>query len=165
MSSLHNKGPILGLVFLALLETGCAQQRHIVEQSRDTVVFRVKSELILRDTVVFAGVPAGSSEAVRKDSDTSHLETTVAESDAWVDGGRLHHTLRNKSAILPVVVQIPERITTSEKALIRDRKVVEKVEVEKELSRWQNFVLSLGYSVLIAGAAWLAWKLSKIVRF
>ena len=65
--------------------------------------------------------------------------------------------------LLPVKVQYIDRAYSERKDSVGWRQIVETVEVEKELSRWQNFIMSLGYGVLIAGLAWLAWKLSKIV--
>lgn len=65
--------------------------------------------------------------------------------------------------LLPVKVQYVDRVRSERKDSIGWRRIVETVEVEKELSRWQSFIMSLGYAVLIAGLAWLALKLSKIV--
>lgn len=152
------------ILFLSLLLTGCAASRQMSEQSRDSVFFRIESETVLRDTILFVPLPEGAASAVIPDSDTSHLRTSLAESDAWVTRGKLHHTLRNREAILPIRVSVPERITLQEKGLIRERKVIETIEVEKELSRWQRFIQSLGYAALVAAAAWMARRLARLVR-
>ena len=76
----------------------------------------------------------------------------------------MHHSLRNRSeAIIPIKVSIPERIHSEERGLTRYLKEVQRIEVEKELSRWQRFLQSVGWSALIAGALWLAMKLAKMV--
>lgn len=136
----------------------------MTEYQRDSVIVHVRDSVFLRDTVVMAQIPAESGANVLPDSDTSFLQTSLAESKAYIENGRLHHTLRNRSEmLLPVTVQYVDRARTERTESIVTRRDVERIEVEKELSRWQNFVMALGYAVLIAGLAWLAWKLSKIM--
>lgn len=150
---------------LAVMMASCAGPRELAEFQRDSVIVHVRDSIRFRDSLILVPVPEGSDKANLPDTDTSYLSTGIAESMAFVKDGQLHHTLRNKSeAIIPIKVTIPERIRTEEKGLTRYLKTVERVEVQKELSRWQRFIQGLGYAVLIAGALWLAWKLSKIVR-
>lgn len=144
------------------MAVSCGPAKMMTEQ-RDSVIIHVRDSAILRDSVILVPIPEGSDKAKLPDTDTSYLSTGVAESTAYVKAGQLHHSLRNRSeAVIPVEVKIPERIRTEEKGLTRYLKTVERVEVEKELSRWQRFIQSLGYAALAAGAAWLARKLSKI---
>lgn len=151
---------------LAVMMASCAGTRELAEFQRDSVIVHVRDSVYLRDTVIMWRIPPESGANTLQESDTSFLSTNLAESRAFIENGRLHHTLRNRSeAIIPIEVKIPERIRTEEKGLTRYLKTVERVEVEKELSRWQHFLQGLGWAVLIAGALWLAWKLSKIVRF
>lgn len=155
---------ILALACIAL--ASCGPAFKITAEQRDSVTIHVRDSIRFRDSLIFVPVPEGSDKANLPDTDTSYLSTGIAESTAYVKNGQLHHSLRNKSeAIIPIKVTIPERIRTEEKGLTRYLKTVERVEVEKDLSRWQSFVQGLGYAVLIAGALWLAWKLSKIVIF
>ena len=144
-----------------LAATGCAAPQLMTEQ-RDSITTVVREEIIYRDSIIYVPVPEGSDRANLPDTDTSFLQTGVAESVAFVKSGKLHHSLRNKSeALIPVEVKIPERIRSEEKGLTRYFKTVERIEVEKELSRWQRFLQGLGWAVLAAGAAWLAWKLAN----
>ena len=155
----------LVIIMLAVMMASCAGPRELAEFQRDSVIVHVRDSIRFRDSLILVPVPEGSDKANLPDTDTSYLSTGIAESTAYVKDGQLHHSLRNKSeAIIPIKVTIPERVRTEEKGLTRYLKTVERVEVEKELSRWQSFVQGLGYAVLIAGALWLAWKLSKIVR-
>lgn len=150
---------------LAVMMASCAGPRELAEFQRDSVIVHVRDSVYLRDTVIMWRIPPESGVNTLLDSDTSFLQTNLAESHAFIENGRLHHTLRNRSeAIIPIEVKIPERLRTEEKGLIRYLKTVERVEVEKELSRWQRFLHGLGWSVLVAGALWLACKLSKIIR-
>lgn len=154
------------ILLLALLAASCSPARHLTESHlRDSVYVHRIDSVIVRDTVVFAQIPAESGANILPETDTSFLQTSVAESQAFVKDGRLYHTLRNRSeALLPVKVQYFDRVRSEKVAQIAWHDAVETVEVKKQLSRWQNFIMTLGYAVLIAAVAWLAWKLSKIVR-
>lgn len=144
---------------------GCGPAMIVTEFQRDSVIVNVRDSVFIRDTIVMADIPAESGANTLQDTDTSYLATSLAESKAYVKDGLLHHTLRNRSEmLLPVKVQYVDRARTEQKGSIGWRQFVETVEVEKELSRWQNFIMALGYAVLIAGVAWLAWKLSKFIR-
>lgn len=145
---------------------GCGPAKMIVEQQRDSVIIHVRDSIRFRDSLILVPVPEGSDKANLPDTDTSYLSTGIAESTAYVKDGQLHHSLRNRSeAIIPIKVTIPERVRTEEKGLTRYLKTVERVEVEKELSRWQRFIQSLGYATLIAGLVWILWKLSRVAPF
>lgn len=151
---------------LAVMMASCAGPRELAEFQRDSVIVHVRDSIRFRDSLILVPVPEGSDKANLPDTDTSYLSTGIAESTAYVKDGQLHHSLRNKSeAIIPIKVTIPERVRTEEKGLTRYLKTVERVEVEKELSRWQSFIMSLGYAVLIAGLAWIIWKLSRLASF
>lgn len=154
----------IAIITLAVMMVSCAGPRELAEFQRDSVIVHVRDSVYLRDTVIMWRVPPESGANTLPDSDTSFLQTNLAESRAFIENGRLHHTLRNRSeALIPIEVKVPERIRTEEKGLTRYLKTVERVEVEKELSRWQRFLQGLGWAVLVAGALWLAWKLSKIM--
>lgn len=151
-------------VALALLAlTSCGTVSTLTEQ-RDSVVIHVRDSVVYRDSIIYVPVPEGGDKAKLPDTDVSFLQTSVAESEAYVKDGVLHHSLRNRSeAIIPIKVSIPERIHSEERGLTRYLKEVQRIEVEKELSRWQRFLQSVGWSALIAGALWLAMKLAKMV--
>ena len=155
----------IACMIAAVVVAGCAAPCHVIDYQKDSTVVHIVDSIRIIDSLILVPVPEGSHKAKLPDTDTSYLSTSVAESEAFVKNGVLHHSLRNKSeAIIPIKVSIPVRIHTQEKGLIRYLREVERVEVEKELSRWQRFLQSIGWSVLIAGALWLAWKLSRIVR-
>lgn len=147
----------------AVLLTGCATQRVVQDYQRDSVAVIVRDSLVLRDSVVLVEVPKGSAEALLPDSDTSRLETDIAESVAYVTKGELHHTMRNKSEVLlPITIQVPERIHTEKEVVLQAYKVTETVEVEKELNGVQRFMLGVGW-VVCCGL--LIYIISRVVRF
>ena len=87
----------------------CATPRVVQDYQRDSTVVEVRDSLILRDSVIFVEVPKESDKAILPDADTSRLETSLALSEAWVNEGRLYHTLRNRQgALIPIEVKVPE---------------------------------------------------------
>ena len=147
-----------------LLMTACAAPKVVQDYQRDSVVV-IRDSVRFRDSLVLVPVPQGSDKAVLPDSDTSRLETDIAESIAYVADGQLHHALRNKdAALIPVTIKLPERLHYETRDKIIYNRIVETVEVEKELSRLQRFMMSLGWVVLIGAVAWLAWKIYRLVR-
>lgn len=149
---------------MLLILASCGTGRRFQELQRDSVAVIIRDSIRFLDSLILVPIPEGSDKAKLPDTDTSFLRTSVAESEAFVKDGKLHHSLRNRSeAVIPIEVKMPVKIHHEEKGLVRYLKTVERVEVEKELSRWQRFLQSLGWAVLIAGALWMAMKLSKIM--
>ena len=142
---------------------GCSAPRVVQDYQRDSVRIIVKDSTIFKDSVVLVEIPTERERLVVAEADTSHLETSVAWSEAYVADGKLFHTLQNKDALLPVKITIPEKVHTEqrEKALIY--KQTEIVEVEKELSRWQRFIQLLGYYALGFFAYWIFRKVRQFV--
>ena len=103
----------------------------------------------LRDTVYIA-LPRESERAVVRDT-VSRLETSLAISCARINAdGSLSHTLSNRRAELPAAV---DRVTEVRDSIVwRDRTVVQRVEVGRPLSAWQQLRLR-GFWVLLAVSA------------
>lgn len=158
-----NNATFFATATLLSLVVSCAAPKVVLEQ-KDSTVIHIKDSIRFRDSLVLVPVPEGSDKAKLPDTDTSFLQTSVAESEAFVKDGVLHHSLRNRSeAVIPIRITIPERIRTEEKGLTRYLKQVERVEVEKELSRWQRFLQGLGWTALIAVALWIINKVRQLV--
>lgn len=152
-------------LMLAVLLVGCSPAKVVTEFQRDTLIYKVVDSVYVRDTVVMAEIPAESGANVLPDTDTSYLSTSLAESRAFVENGRLYHTLRNRSEmLLPVKVQYVDRARSERTEQIGWRQTVETIEVEKQLSRWQNFIMALGYVVLIAVVIWAIRTLYKYIK-
>lgn len=148
--------------FAALL-TGCAAQRAAVDHQRDSVAVIVRDSVIFRDSVVLVEIPKESDKDVVMQTDTSRLETSVAESEAWVADGRLHHTLRNKdAAVIPVTIKMPERLHYEQKDRLVYNRIVEQVEVEKPLSWWERFVMSVGTIAIITAAIYIGYRARRL---
>ena len=149
------------ILSVGFVVVSCSAPRVVQDYQRDSVVLVVKDSVILKDSVVLVEIPMESDKSVVIAADTSFLETSVAWSQAFVNEGKLYHTLTNKDALLPVSITIPTNVHAEqrEKAMI----IRQTIEVEKELSRWQNFVQMLGYGMLVAAALWLARMVARIL--
>ena len=132
---------LLLLSMLAVIGCGCHKRCLQVDQ-RDSTVIHVIDSTVYHDSTILVPVPFEGQNSIVGPSDTSHLETSVATSDAWYDG-TLHHTLNNKhQATLPYLVHLPEHIHSELE--YKDRLVIQKVEVEKKLTKWQSFRMKVG---------------------
>ena len=153
----------LAYIALIFVVASCAAPKVVIQQ-RDSTVINIKDSICFRDSLVLVPVPEGADKAKLPDTDTSFLQTSMAESEAFVKDGILHHSLRNRNeAVIPIRITIPYRIHTEEKGLTRYLKQVERIEVEKELSRWQRFLQSLGWTALIVIVLWIINKVRKFI--
>lgn len=156
---MNSRVNLLALILLA----SCAAPKVAQDYQRDSVITTIREKVIYKDSIIFIPLPMGNSTAILPDTDTSRLETDLAISEAYVSNGELHHNLRNKNALLPVEIKLPKYVYTKNDYLARERKIIEQIEVEKQLSRWQSFIMSLGYGLLISAVIWLAVRLARFV--
>lgn len=151
------------LTFAIVAMVSCGPARVVQDYQKDSVVTIIKDTTIFRDSIIYVKVEAQKESAIIPDTDTSRLSTRYAESEAYVKNGQLHHSLRNRSeALIPIETKIPITIHFESKSSISDKRAVEVVEVEKQLSKWQRFIQALGYGLLIAVILWIARKLIRI---
>lgn len=150
------------LALCAIFLSSCAISRPPVIQYRDSVRVEIRDRLV-HDTVGVP-VPVEAEKVVTRDT-SSHLENSLASSDAIVSGGLLHHSLQTKPQTLHVPVAVPAR----DSIIYRDREVVKEVpvEVEKKLTFWQRFRIGAFYWLLgLALIGWrreILWLLRKII--
>ena len=109
------------LFIVTFLMMGCSICHRVqyvpVATKTDSVIIE---KIVERVDSVEVPVPGESVEVVRQDS--SHLETSVAISDAKIDSnGVLHHTLKNKD------------VNLKKEIVYKDKIIEKKVEVEKEV--------------------------------
>lgn len=123
-------------------------------------------ERIVTDTVfINVPIPQESVKQVVKDS-ASHLETSVAMSDAWLNpDGTLGHTLNNKKVSLPaeIPVQHKEINNNNTSASVREKPVPypEYVEVERDFTAWERFRLNAFWYLVGGLAISLIWIFRK----
>lgn len=141
------------IILLAIMTAaGCCPCRKAIPPTiRDSV--RIETQIrteYIKDTVIIE-VPTEEKAQTVRDT-TSHLETSFAESDAEITpDGALRHSLRNKPQKKPV--QAETKVIYRDSVIYRDRVKTETVEVERDLTWWQQTRL-YGFWVLLAAVAW-----------
>lgn len=155
------KGNKVILASLLLLVAGCgAYKRLPIAEQKDSVSVVIQERVIYKDSLVYVEIPAESESAILPDTDTSRLETSLAQSEAWIAGGQLNHTLRHKPGVrLPKIISIPVYLRSEETKNLAQKVIIK--EVEKDLSAWQSFRIVLGTIALIIILLWGCLKLLK----
>lgn len=138
------------LVSMNFIVSACCTQRRVVEQNttviqqKDSANTEVRVEKVieyLTDTVYFK-IPAQMAERTTQDS-TSHLENDYATSDARINqDGTLYHDLKTKPQEIASEFQKPiernDSVRTEYKTKTEYISLIDKKEVEKELTWWQH---------------------------
>lgn len=159
--NLTHKGARAAASLLLVLSAAACAPRVIVEKVIETRIER-RDSLVYRDTLIKVPIPLEKDQAIVQLGDTSKLETTVAQSVAYVDStGRLHHTLENRRGSLSTVVKIPVRYVFQSEVQKQAEIITKEVEVEKPLSWWQNFRIRAFWYLLGAVAALVLWTFRK----
>ena len=93
------------LAFYGFL-TGCSSQKYLPSSNIKIIS---KDSLIVQTKLVSVALPLESHSIITKKK--SHLETSVATSDAEIDSlGLLHHTLVNKKDSIKTKIQYIDKI-------------------------------------------------------
>lgn len=158
------------LAAVLMLSVSCSPK--IVEKVVTETITQYRDSTVWRDTTVYVPIPLETDQAIVHVGDTSHRETSVASSDAWIGAdGFLHHDLRNKPVRIPFALKVPERFIMSEARSTQEHAIIKtkEVKVEKKLSWWQKFRLVL-FPVMLLGLLWAYRKellsiIKNIIRF
>ena len=104
--------------------TGCSTQKYLPASNIKIIS---KDSLVVHTELVSVALPLESHTIVTP-TKKSHLETSVAESDAEIDSlGLLHHTLTNKKDSIKTKIQYVDKIVFKDSIDVREVPV----EVEK----------------------------------
>lgn len=129
------------IVLLAALSSCGTAHKGLIRQI-DSVYIEKHDTIIYRDTtILYQPVDSTVHQAIDT-SQTSHLETDLAISRAWLRGGRLHHTLSNKTNLIPIKTTLPQSISTQKHYLVRN--ITQTVEVERSLRWYQEALMWVG---------------------
>lgn len=165
-------------IILCWLVFACSPGHHLSEKhsdQRDSTVInykdsvRIKDSLRIRDTLVAVPLPVEASQNILLSFMPSHLETSLAESDAWVDSIGLHHTIANKKGSVNAAVQVTDHFQTIEHTTQKDSTNVSEshesetitVEVEREFTWWEKFRLRAFWwlsGLLVLALLWIFRK-------
>lgn len=145
---------ILALIF-ALNACGVCRNCKYQTIGRDSIYVERVDSIFFRDTILEVKMKDSLVYAVADSS--SHLETDVAISDAWIEDNKLHHRLENKRDLVPIRVQMPMAVST-QKTYFRQI-VHQKVNY---LTEWQSFWVILGkIFAIVIGASILIWLIKR----
>ena len=134
------------IIFLCgLLTASCGTCRCYRDLGQDRTVTIVDS-VVFRSEVVSVPLPSENVADVVPAGDTSRVQTSVAEAVAWIEGGRLHQQLRNRSdQLLKVTLDVPVYIH-SEKEVVTRTKVQE---VEKPIGWFRTTLMYAGAAAVV----------------
>lgn len=149
------------IFLMAFCLSGCSLLRpreRIVTVTTTATEYR--DSTAWRDTTIYVPIPLEADQAIVHIGDTSHRETSIAVSDAWVGAdGFLHHELRNKPGRLAHPVQLPERFLVSNVQNTREtaRVITKEVKVEQPLKGWRRFKIGAFWWLLGGVALAVVW--------
>ena len=114
------------MAFYGLI-SGCSSPRYIPSSSNIKIVS--KDSLVINTKLVSVAIP-NESHSIVTPTKKSHLETSVAESDASIDSlGMLHHTLINKKDSIKTKIQYVDKIVYRDSIEVREVPVPVEVKV------------------------------------
>ena len=107
---------IVILAFYGFL-TGCATPKYLPSSNIKIIA---KDSLFVQTKLISVALPLESHSIITK-SEKSHLETSVATSDAEIDSmGLLHHTLVNKKDSISTKIQYVDKIVYRDSIEIKE---------------------------------------------
>lgn len=114
------------ILLVLLMMVGCSTIKYVPVESKIDSVYIEK--IVERIDTILVEIPVEVKDIITM-ADSSHLESSVAISDAWVDSlSILHHKLQNKSEnALKKEIIYKDRII--EKEVVKEIPVINEVEV------------------------------------
>lgn len=137
------------IALVAILMVGCGTIKEIPVQTIEKIEYR--DSLIYIKEIVEVEVPKEVIKYIGPADTTSTLTTSLAHSEAKIDGGILTHTLEQKGS---VKAQIDTFFVVEYVDRIVEREVPIPVEVEKEVIpnwMWWAFIYAIVLTLLLAG--------------
>lgn len=149
----------LTLVGLFSIE-GCGTTRYVNMNNNKDVVKRdsliIKDSTRVIDSIVYVKIPREKVMDIISQIDTSRLETSIAESVAYVDTASLMiiHSLENKDTVVEKEIIYKDRYITQEKVVYRDSVVTKEIPVEVTVEKTKypkTYWWLLGFFVIVVG--------------
>ena len=141
------------LAFYGLI-SGCSSPRYISSSNMRIVS---KDSLIIQTKLVSVAIPNESHSIITKSK--SHLETSLAESDAEIDSlGMLHHTLTNKKDSIKTKIQYVDKIVYRDSVETKEVPVEVKVPV-RYIPKFHQFTFVLFWIFVLSVIVKLLIKL------
>ena len=140
---------------------GCSSPRYIPTSNIKIVS---KDSLVVNTKLVSVAIP-NESHSIVTPTKKSHLETSVATSDASIDSlGMLHHTLTNKKDSIKTKIQYIDRISYRDS--IQTKEVPVEVEVPvRYIPKFHRFTFILFWIFVLFVIVKLLIKLGLFKHF
>lgn len=146
------KKTVLLMTLIALAFVSCRTQKQVqapmppvVLNNADSVSVETTIETTYEPVDVTLDLPQQSETNVTP-NDSSHVETDLAFSDAWIENGILHHLIKNKPGQLKGTAFTPHTTEKNNKEAVKIREVPVPepypVEVERELTLMEQIKLA-----------------------
>lgn len=151
------------LIFIILLTSlscfsSCGSLKQVPVTNNSSVIF--KDSLIIRDStrfidsIIYVPIPREKVMEIISQIDTSFLETSVAESKAYVDTNSLMivHSLENKDTVLKERIVYKDKYITETRIVYKDSVQVKEIPVEVEVVKTvypKTYWYLLGFFILV----------------
>ena len=134
---------IVILAFYGLI-SGCSSPRYISSSNTRIVS---KDSLVIHTELISVALPLESHSIITKKK--SHLETSVATSDAEIDSlGMLHHTLNNKKDSIKTKIQYVDKIVFKDSIITKEVPVEIKVPI-RYIPKFYQFTFILFWIIVL----------------
>lgn len=151
------------IAVLLLLLTGCGTVKEVVKTEIETKI-EYRDSIAYRDSIIRVPIPLEKDQAIVHVGDTSKLETSVAQSVAFIGkDGELHHTLQNKKGTLDAMVKIPTRTIWTNVTNSKSETLTRTITLENPLTWWQKVKIQAFWPLLLACVLLLLWTLRKLI--
>lgn len=131
------------LAFYGLI-SGCSSPRYISSSNTRIVS---KDSLVIHTELISVALPLESHSIITKKK--SHLETSVATSDAEIDSlGLLHHTLANKKDSLKREIKYIDKIVFKDSIITKEVPVEVKVPI-RYIPKFYQFTFILFWIIVL----------------
>ena len=150
------------ILLSCLVLASCSTYKSVAPSEK--VIVETRIEKVFETDTVFLEVPRIIEKVVTKDT-VSVLENDFARSSAAVSDGLLSHSLETKPTRQPVEIQ--KEIVYRDSVIVRDNVIVQTVEVEKDLTKWQSFKMKTGgftLSLLVIAIVFLILYIVKHLK-
>lgn len=146
------------VISLLCLLTACSPRVVETVRTETSTVVEYKDRVVYKDTTVYVQVPVESHSQSVAPGDSSRLETSLAESRAWVDSAGLHHTLRNKEGRVPFEIKYPTRTIVASAVQSSRESIIKEKLIDKPLTKWQKFQIWGFRLVVLAAIGFLLYR-------
>jgi hypothetical protein len=119
---------------------------------KDSLIIRDSTRFI--DSIIYVPIPREKVMEIISQIDTSFLETSVAESQAYVDTNSLMivHSLENKDTVLKERIVYKDKYITETRIVYKDSIQVKEIPVEVEVVKTvypKTYWYLLGFFILV----------------